>query len=54
MPKYTLNVPDDLMESLRDEYHRTYDKHHCPYFSTWLCDVWAAWLARAVSKEKAS
>lgn len=53
MPKYTLNVPDDLMESLRDEHARTFAKHRRP-FGPWLCDVWAAWLAKAVSKEKAS
>jgi hypothetical protein len=40
------------MESLRDEHARTFAAHRRP-FGPWLCDVWAAWLARAIDRKTA-
>ena len=50
MPKYTLHVPDDILESLRDEHARTYPQHRRK-FAPWLVDIWAAWLARQRDKD---
>jgi hypothetical protein len=49
VPKYTLNIPDDLLESLRDYHAQTFPEHRRP-FGPWLVDVWATWLSRQRDK----
>lgn len=50
MPKYTLNIPDDLLESLREYHARHYAEYRRP-FAAFVRDALAAWLAAAVERE---
>jgi hypothetical protein len=40
--KLTLNVPDELLASLRELHASTYAEHRLK-FSPWLVDIWRQW-----------
>lgn len=50
--KITLNVPDDVLEELRELHAATYPEHRLK-FSPWIVDGWRALLAKSRRKRPA-